>query len=99
MPTSKEEKKRIVEKSEIHHTECLFYMDLPGEGEASAAERAVVEYDSMSDGTKVYTHIGVPVSFRGTGLSQRLAEYSFDYALQRDWRVKVTCTWMTGVLQ
>ncbi|EFC47132.1 predicted protein [Naegleria gruberi] len=41
-----------------------------------------------------FYHIEVPQAYRGKGIAMPFAKACFDYALQHNWKVKVTCTYL-----
>ncbi|EFC46433.1 predicted protein [Naegleria gruberi] len=56
---------------------------------------AILQFSKDSEsGVYEFYHVEVPVAFKGKGIAMPFAKACFDHALENNWKVKVTCTYL-----
>lgn len=66
-----------------------------GEG----SEKAVLQYQEVSPSIILLEHTIVPKSLQGKGFGKLLAEAAFEYAIDKNLQVKVSCDFVQKYLQ
>ncbi|XP_065051427.1 protein NATD1-like [Rhopilema esculentum] len=67
----------------------LFFVELNNDG-----GRAVLEYEKTSPHILDFYHTGVPVTHRGQGIAKHLVKAGFDFAFEKNLKVKPTCSYV-----
>lgn len=75
-----------------------FYLKLKEDGNLSD-DKAVLQYQWVRKGVVDLYHTGVPPAFRGKGIAQVLAKAAFDYVVETDGKMKLSCTYLQKYLQ
>jgi len=55
---------------------------------------AKVEYNWVKDGVIDFYHTEVPPAYRGMGLAKHLAKAALDYAVEKDAKILLSCSYM-----
>nr|XP_054752140.1 protein NATD1-like [Lytechinus pictus] len=65
-----------------------FYIEL------DPPDRAILDYDRLSDGSVDMHHTGVPTSYRGRGIAAILAKAAFSHFTSEGTKMMLTCTYL-----
>jgi predicted GNAT family acetyltransferase len=82
------------ESSSVQHNVARkeFILEFPGHAPA------FLRYRQEAHGFDLYTTV-VPQSLEGRGIAKLLANAAFDHAVKEQWRVKLSCWYLSGYLK
>jgi len=82
---SREMSEYQVKHDKKHQT---FYIKLEGK------DKAILEYNVISPTHLDYVHTEVPTSYRGKGIAAHLAKAAFDYAVEENMKMILSCSYL-----
>ena len=57
-------------------------------------DKGYISYEYMNDKTLDLQHTFVPESMRGRGIAKQLAKFAFDYVVESNLKMKLTCWYL-----
>jgi len=87
--------KTMTTAQEVKHDadERAFYMQI------QKGHVAMLQYEWMRDGVINFYHTEVPPVYRGQGLAKYLAKAALDYAVEKDAKMVLSCSYLSKYLQ
>lgn len=55
---------------------------------------AKIDYRILPNQHRQYYHIFVPPEYRGKNIAKILSEFAFNFAIERQWTVEITCPYL-----
>ncbi|XP_013414864.2 protein NATD1-like [Lingula anatina] len=76
-----------------------FYIKIRSEDGANSEDKALLQYDIIRDGFYDLYHTEVPPVFRGKGIAKLLAKAAFDFVVEQDAKMRLSCTYLQKYLE